>query len=76
MGMASALRKYVIRRVPADQSRSEARELIDFPDVAAFESGDVIVHAETVWTFVAIERRRPMRVPQHVIDDFVTAAEE
>lgn len=70
MGMASAIRRYVIRK--ADGTGSAAPSgLIRAPDVPAFATGEVLVTAQTQWVLVRRESGRPMRVPQQVIDAFV-----
>jgi acyl-CoA thioester hydrolase len=69
MQMATALRRYVVRR--ADVSYG-APELIENPDVAAFETGEVLVRAVTRWAFVQRDPVRPVRIPAMVLGDFLT----
>jgi acyl-CoA thioester hydrolase len=69
MHMATALRRYVIRRAEVPYG---APEIIDDPDLASFETGEVLVRAVTRWAFVQRDPVRPIRIPAHVLNDFLT----
>lgn len=71
MGMASAVRKYVIRYLPREQSPCVTRALIPEPKVEAFSGDAVVVRAQTVWALVGLKTRRPIPIPTPVVDDFV-----
>jgi hypothetical protein len=73
MGMATALRRYVIRRATGDGGEAS---LIDNPDIGALEQGEIVARAITRWALVRMDTGRPVRIPQPVIDDFVTTTEE
>ncbi|HEV2129280.1 MAG TPA: acyl-CoA thioesterase [Thermomicrobiales bacterium] len=73
MQMATALRRYVIRRAIAPNGTPE---LIEGPDVAALESGEVLVRAVTRWALIRREAARPLRIPKRVIDDFLETGDD
>lgn len=73
MSMATAMRRYVIRRVGDELVE---RGIIPEPDVAQFGQGDVVVRAQTRWAMIRRDTMRPMRIPARVIDDFVMKIEE
>ena len=68
MQMATALRRYVVRRVaePAGEP-----ELIARPDLAALSTGEALVRAVTRWALVSLDPVRPLRIPKRVIDAFI-----
>jgi acyl-CoA thioester hydrolase len=68
MQMATALRRYVIRRASDAHS---APELIDQPDMVALGQGEILVRAVTRWALIRRDTMRPMRIPKRVIEDFV-----
>lgn len=68
MRMATALRRYVIRRAEKPHG---APEIIEQPDVTSFETGEVLVRAVTRWAFVQLEPVRPIRIPASVLNDFL-----
>lgn len=68
MHMATALRRYVVLRADAPHS---APELVDNPNVASFETGEVLVKAVTRWAFVQLDPVRPIRIPPKVVNDFL-----
>ncbi len=70
MGMATAMRRYLIRGIVND-TNEEADGLITMPDVSAFHAGDVVVTAQTRWALIRLDTLRPIRIPRRVIDDFV-----
>lgn len=72
MGMATALRRYVIRRAGEDAEPG----LIEHPDLDALQQGEIVVRALTRWALVRMDTGRPIRIPQRVIDDFVLTTEE
>ena len=69
MQMATALRRYVIRRAEVPYGPPE---LIRDPDVSSFDTGDVLARAVTRWAFVQREPVRPIRIPAAVLGDFLT----
>lgn len=73
MGLATAMRRYVIRRT--SEAPGEAG-LIQHPDVTQLEQGDVVVRAQTRWALVRRDTVRPVRIPARIIDDFVMKIEE
>lgn len=73
MGMATAMRRYVVRRVAGGAMEPT---LIETPDIAALEQGEVVVRALTRWALVRRDDMRPMRIPPQVISDFVISEEE
>lgn len=75
MGMATAMRRYVIRRADGGTSEPES-ELIEAPDIATFERGEVIVRALTRWALIRRDAVRPIRIPARVVDGFVINDEE
>lgn len=72
MGMATAIRRYVIRRVP---DGGLDPELIGDPDVSSLEEGEILVRALTRWALVRRDTGRPMRIPVQVVNDFVRVEE-
>jgi len=74
MGLASALRRYVIRKV-ANGDEPGSPGLINTPNIPDFESGDVVVKAQTRWALVRRDTGRPMPVPRRVIDSFVESGQ-
>ena len=68
MQMASTLRRYVIRRAAEPFG---APEIIDNPDLASFDTGDVLVRAVTRWAFIQRDPVRPIRIPHYVLNDFL-----
>ena len=73
MGMATAMRRYVIRRA---EGGTFEPELIEMPDTGAFERGEVIVRALTRWALIRRDAVRPIRIPARVVDGFVINDEE
>ncbi|HYH11295.1 MAG TPA: acyl-CoA thioesterase [Thermomicrobiales bacterium] len=73
MGMATAMRRYVIRR--ADEERLEAG-LVEHPNTAALDQGEVLVRALTRWALVRRDAMRPIRIPSQVVNGFVLPEEE
>ncbi len=68
MGMATALRRYVIRRA---REPEPAAGLIEHPDLNALTTGEVVVRAVTRWALVRLDTGRPVRIPPTVVDDFI-----
>lgn len=68
MRMATALRRYVIRR--ADEPFGPP-EIIENPDLDSFETGEVLVRAVTRWAFIQRDPVRAIRIPQRVANDFL-----
>ena len=68
MGMATAIRRYVIRRAA---EREPATGLIEHPDVDALIAGEVVVRALTRWALVRLDSGRPVRIPATVVGDFI-----
>lgn len=69
MQMATALRRYIVRRAEVPHGTPE---IIENPDRASFETGEILVRATTRWAFVQRDPVRPIRIPAFVLDDFVT----
>lgn len=70
MDRATAIRRYVIRRVGEGEEEGVAGLEIH-PDVSAFHTSGMVVTAQTRWALVRSDTMRPMRIPLRVIDDFV-----
>lgn len=70
MGMATAMRRYVIRKIDANADEVDDG-LMAMPDTSAFHAGDVVVTAQTRWALIRPDTSRPIRIPRRVIDDFV-----
>jgi acyl-CoA thioester hydrolase len=68
MGMATALRRYEIRRAADDEP---VTGLIERPDLDALIAGETVVRAITRWALVRLDDGRPVRIPVAVMDDFV-----
>jgi acyl-CoA thioester hydrolase len=73
MGMATALRRYVIRRAAADEP---VTGLVEAPDLDALTAGEAVVRALTRWALVRLDTGRPVRIPPAVADDFVVRERE
>jgi YbgC/YbaW family acyl-CoA thioester hydrolase len=73
MGMATALRRYVIRRAA---EREPVSGLVEAPDIDALAAGDVAVRALTRWALVRLDSGRPVRIPPVVVDDFIIEERE
>jgi acyl-CoA thioester hydrolase len=69
MGMATALRRYVIRRAAETEPVSG---LVADPDLDALTAGEAVVRAVTRWALVRLDTGRPVRIPAAVVDDFIT----
>lgn len=69
MGMATALRRYVIRRAA---EREPVTGLVEAPDIDALTAGEAVVRAMTRWALVRLDSGRPVRIPAAVVDDFIT----
>lgn len=72
MGMATAMRRYIIRRTDEEGLQ---RGLIESPDITSFDRGEVLARALTRWALVRRDAMRPMRIPSQVVDDFVIPME-
>ena len=70
MGMATARRRYVIREAASDTHVVDGG-LVTHPEITDYQSGDVIVTAQTRWAFVRRDTGRPIRIPGGVVGDFV-----
>lgn len=70
MGMATAMRRYMIRKV-VGSDEPEPAGLIAQPDIAIYQAGELLVTAQTRWALIRRDDVRPMRIPRRVIDDFV-----
>ncbi|MDQ4045342.1 MAG: acyl-CoA thioesterase [Chloroflexota bacterium] len=72
MQMATALRRYVIRRAAEPNGTPD---LIEDPDITALTSGEVLVQAVTRWALVSLDPVRPLRIPKRVIDTFIESVD-
>lgn len=68
MGMATAMRRYVIRRA---RETEPVTGLVEHPDLDALTAGETIVRAVTRWALVRTDAGRPVRIPAAVADDFI-----
>ena len=73
MRVATALRRYVIRRA---EELHRPPEVIADPDPDALDSGEVLVRAVTRWAFIQRDPVRALRIPGFVLADFITITNE
>lgn len=72
MSMARTRRHYLIRRIPWEGFGAPPPELIPFADFVAPERRELMLQATTEWAFVDPKRGRAVRIPQRVLDGFLT----
>ena len=73
MGMATALRRYVIRRATEGEP---VTGLVEAPDLDALTAGEAVVRAVTRWALVRLDNGRPVRIPTAVAADLIVEEED